>query len=248
MARPTNIGKALLQTSVKRNGRNLPKATQQLSPDLQRKTTLVLEKYGSRDDFLVTMNPDTQIFAARHQDRAFFGEAPTLATLKAAYGPNTPTMWLLPQILDLVIYCNSKGTLNNRQAQFLADAIANDYYYLKVSEFLLFFYRFKLGNYGNFYGVVDPMLVTVALEKFIKERNDVISRMEQEKADAERAKLSDNAITPAEYCRRAGFPQFTDVADVARYKARCDNFIDTLCRLIHTLCIIAENLEQQHVK
>lgn len=247
MARPTNIGKAL-QTADKLNGRNLPKATQQLSPDLQRKTTLVLEKYGSRDEFLVTMNPDTQIYAARHQDRAFFGEAPTLATLKAVYGPNTPTMWLLPQILDLVLYCNSKGTLSDRQAHFLAEAIANDYYYLKVSEFLLFFYRFKLGNYGNFYGVVDPMLITIALGKFIKERNDVIIRREQEEAQTQQAKFSEDAITPQEYCRRAGFPQFTDVADVAMYKARCDNFIDTLCRLIHTLCIIAESLEQQHVK
>lgn len=230
------------------NGRNLPKATQQLSPDLQRKTTLVLEKYGSRDEFLVTMNPDAQIYAARHQDRAFFGEAPTLATLKAAYGPNTPTMWLLPQILDLVLYCNSKGTLSDRQAHFLAEAIANDYYYLKVSEFLLFFYRFKLGNYGNFYGVVDPMLITIALEKFIKERNDVIIRREQEEAKTQQAKFSEDAITPQEYCRRAGFPQFTDVVEVAMHKARCDNFIDTLCRLIHTLCIIAECLEQQHVK
>lgn len=247
MARPTNIGKAL-QTAVKRNGRNLPKATQQLSPDLQRKTTLVLEKYGSRDEFLVTMNPDTQIYAARHQDRAFFGDAPTLATLKAAYGPNTPTMWLLPQILDLVIYCNSKGTLNNRQAQFLADAIANDYYYLKVSEFLLFFYRFKLGNYGNFYGVVDPMLVTVALEKFVKERNEAIRRQEQQEAEAESREHFQNAITPQEYCRNSGIPIFDDVVDVANYIATCESNAKTALTLIHALCELMQVIVKQHVK
>lgn len=247
MGIPTKINNAL-QKAVRRSERDLPKATKQLSPDLRRRTMLVQKKYGSREQFLVTMNPDTQIYAARHPDRAFFGEAPTLAILKATYGENTPTMWLLPQILDLVLYCNSKGTLNNRQAQFLADAIANEYYYLKVSEFLLFFYRFKLGNYGNFYGVVDPMLVTIALEKFVRERNDAIRSKERQEAEAESRKNSKNAITPQEYCRSAGIPQFDDVVDVANYIAMCENSAKTALTLIHALCELMQVFVKQHVK
>lgn len=127
-------------------------------------------------------------------------------------------MWLLPQILDLVVYSNSKGTLNEQQATFLAEAIAQEYYYLTASELLLFFYRFKTGRYCRFYGVVDPMMIMQALETFFKERCIAIAKHESELADAERAEHARTAITPQEYCRRHGFPEMYNVIDIINYK------------------------------
>ena len=159
-----------MPTTGKPSESNLPAATRQLSPDVLRKITSVRRVYGDQTKFLSKMNPSVQLFAGQNPERAFFGNAPTLVILNKTYGDGFAATWLLPQIYDLVVYCNSKSTLNDQQAEFLAQAIAHEYYFLKASEVLLFFYRFKLGQYGKFYGTVDPMAITRALDKFCAER------------------------------------------------------------------------------
>ena len=188
---------------------NLPVESPQLSPDVLRKTQLVRQKYGSLSDFMRVMTPDQQMFAAKNPERAFFGEAPTLAIMRKTYGDNFPASWLLPQIYDLVVYCNSKGTLNEQQMEFLAEAIVNEYFYLKASELLLFFYRFKTGAYGHFYGVVDPMKIIMALDEFRKERDMAIRKHEHEVRDKAVEDHAKTAITAQEYCRRKGIPEMT---------------------------------------
>lgn len=101
--------------------------------------------------------------------RAFFGKAPSLGVVKHAYGPNAPTMWLIAQLYDLCEYTGAKK-MDAQQASMVAEVIAQEYGYLKVSELLLFFFRFKAGNYGRFFGAVDPMVITTALREFMKER------------------------------------------------------------------------------
>ena len=147
----------------------------------------VLKRYGSRDNFFTTLNPSVQLIAGRDPEHAVLSEdAPTLAIMRHAYGEGFPATWLMPQILDLVVYSNSKGTLSDRQAEFLAEVIANEYGFLKASELLLFFYKFKAGEYGHFYGAVDPMRITMALDEFCKERERILERhkREQEKMQA----------------------------------------------------------------
>ena len=201
----------------KQNESSLPVASQQLSPAVLQKTMLVRQKYGGREDFLLKLNPSVQIFAARNPERAFFGEAPTLAIMRKTYGDGFPATWLLPQILDLVVYSNSKGTLNEQQQEFLAEAIANEYYFLKASELQLFFYRFKTGAYGHFYGVVDPMKIMEGLKQFMKERASEIERHESELRDREREEDSKNAISLREYCRSRGIPETDDMHEALRF-------------------------------
>jgi len=184
---------------------------------------LVRQKYGERDKFLVTLNPSVQKIAGRHPDRAFFGEAPTLTIMRKTYGENMATMWLMPQILDLVTYSNSKGTLNEQQAEFLAEAIANEYYFLKASELMLFFYRFKCGTYGHFYGVVDPMKIMEGLKLFMKEREREIMAHDDELKRKEREEDAKNAISPQEYCRLHGLPEMDDVLDIIEYMNKSAN-------------------------
>ena len=111
---------------------------------------------------------------------------PTLAELNAAFGRNTSAAWLAVQLADLSIYTGAKN-LSKRQQDQLAEIITTEFYWLKVSELLLFFHRFKTGSYGTFFGAVDPMVVTRALREFILERNDIIAEVEaREKAERER--------------------------------------------------------------
>lgn len=169
------------------------------------------------------LNPAAQIYAGKNPERSIFGEAPTLAVMRKAYGEGFPASWLMPQIFDLVVYSNSKGTLNERQAEFLAEAIANEYFFLKASELLLFFYRFKLGRYGHFYGVVDPMKVTQALAEFVRERNAAIDAKRQEEEKEERERSAENAISLREYCRQNGIPETDNILEaIANVKPPTD--------------------------
>lgn len=191
--------------------------TPQLSPDLQRKIMLVRERFGDKKQFLTDFNPMAQIQAAKNPERAFFGTAPSLALLKHTYGENTPAMWVIPQLFDLCEFTGVKK-MDEQQAEYLAEIISLEYGYLKVTELMVFFYRFKLGRYGRFYGSVDPMVILTALKEFLKERDQEIVRKEAEDREKELAEHSKNAITPQEYCRRKGYPEMTDILDIINYE------------------------------
>jgi len=180
---------------------------------------LVLQKYGTREQFLVTMNPAIQAVAAKHPDRCYFGDAPTLGILRKAYGENMAVMWLVPQLNDLAAFTNSSNQLNGRAVEFVANAIAQEYGWLKTSELMLFFYRFKLGYYGRFYGTVDPMIITTAIREFLKERNEAYRQHESEEQQKKSEEYARNAITAEEFCRRNGFPNM-DLVTLAQKNAR----------------------------
>ena len=181
---------------------------------------LVRQNFGSREQFLATFNPTAQIAIGRKGKEAHFDGTPSLAIMRKTYGENMPTMWLLPQIFDLVVYSNSKGTLNEQQAHFLAEAIAQEYYFLSVSDLLLFFYRFKLGKYGHFYGTVDPMRITQALEEFCDDRIHAIAKREEEEEKLRQAEAEKNVtiIDCEEYCKQHGYPVMFHLHEIILYE------------------------------
>ena len=201
---PQTVSTALARTAGSRE----PQRSLQLSPDLRQKTTLALQRYGSRERFMEILNPDTQLVAARNKERAFFGDAPTLAVMRHAYGDNFPVMWMMPQIFEI---CEFTGVKKIDEAQNLAIArvINQEYGYLKASELLLFFYRFKTGKYGRFYGSVDPMVIMTALSDFMREREAEVIRHEEELKERARDEHAKTAITAEEYCRRNGMPEMS---------------------------------------
>lgn len=169
---------------------------------------------------MTKLNPNTQITVGRMGDQAHFDGSPSLAILRKTYGDGFPGTWLLPQILDLVVYSNSKGTLNEQQAEFLAEVIAQEYFFLTSSELLLFFYRFKLGKYGHFYGTVDPMRITKALDEFCDERLRAIAERDKQEEERRRAEEEKNAtkINCEEYCERHGYPVMHSITDIIFYE------------------------------
>lgn len=183
--------------------RNRGRKTQQASlPALQQKSNEITLAYGNREKFLSTFNPDVQRDICGNPDLCFFGGAPTLGQLNATYGSQTAAMWLVPQLYNLSEYCGCKDKLEGNPLKECASVIATEFYFLSVSELMLFFHRFKSGRYGRFYGSVDPLVITTSLRDFLKERiraYDEREKAEKEKADREAAK---NAITWEEYCMK----------------------------------------------
>jgi len=153
--------------------------TTSLTKPEQEKTLTILSKFGDRDQFLQRVNPKTQASFAQKKEKAIMGDYPTLTDICQAYGKTFSFQWLCPQIVDLSKFTGAKN-LDKEQVEGLASIIAAEYRYLKVTELLLFFYFFKTGRYGRFYGSVDPMVITCALRDFIKERNVFIDQYERD--------------------------------------------------------------------
>lgn len=198
---------------------------------------LVLRAFGSRENFTKVCGPMAQLVVGRNPKLAILSEkSPSLLVMKKAYGDNFPVAWLMEQILELVVYSNSKGTLNDYQAEFLANTIVNEHYDLKASDLLLFFYQFKAGKYGHFYGVIDPMRITIALDEFCDERDRVIEQHRKEAEDAKAAmepKLP--AVKPEEWCRQCGLPEMHSVIEVYAFVGRINNTIDAVIYFINIL-------------
>lgn len=166
---------------------------QALLPVSQQKSNEVVATYGERERFLTTFNPDAQREICVYDDVCFFGGAPTLFLLNNAYGSQTAAMWLVPQLYNLSEYCGCKDKLSGGQLKECASVIASQFGYLSVTELMLFFYRFKSGRYGRFYGSVDPLVITTSLRDFLKERANAYDKHEQEqrrKKDEEGTKMT----------------------------------------------------------
>lgn len=183
-----------------------PRTQPVLSPDLQRKKELMITRYGDRTKFLTLFNPDLQMKVCKDSQLCFFGDAPVLSELNMVYGEMTATMWLVPQLYDLSEYCGCKEKLQGKPLEECASVIATEFYWLKVSELMLFFHRFKSGRYGRFYGSVDPLVITTSLRSFLNERNNAIAEQEQYERDQEREESRKNAITYEEYLKKYGKP------------------------------------------
>lgn len=144
---------------------------------------VIAAKYGNSQRFCAIVNPSEQIRFSRQPERACGGNYPTLAEITKTYGRDFDVEWLIPQIYDLSVFTGAKKKLSEEQQEMLARMIAAEYPQLKVTELLIFFYRFKTGRYGHFYGSVDPMVVMEALGVFLKEREDLRRRYTDKTAE-----------------------------------------------------------------
>lgn len=143
------------------------------------------EKYGNIPNFLKRCNPSFQSYYIDNPILAFRQEAPTLALLKQSFNNDITTAWLMPEIQSVSEFCGCKDKFTKDQLEETARLIASAYPWLKVSELLLFFGWLKLGRYGKFYGCLDPMVITTALQDFIRERSIYIDRLDQQKREKE---------------------------------------------------------------
>lgn len=101
-----------------------------------------------------------------NEEQAYMGRALSLTILKKGYGRDIAESWLMAQIEDLNTFCGVKKA-NEMQITELSRIILSSFWYLKTSEIMLFFGMFKRGDFGHFYGEVDPIVITTALNEFL---------------------------------------------------------------------------------
>ena len=139
-----------------------------------------------------------------HPERCVSGKAPTLAIVNRDYGEQVAVDWITIELND---YQNFVGVKEENKATFdvvceLSRMILGRYYYLKLSELMLFFQRLKYGDYGEMYGCVDAVRILRALRSFVVERNIIIDRLEQAEREKKMEEDRKNAITYEEYIER----------------------------------------------
>lgn len=159
----------------------------------------------TREQLLQAYNPTALHDIVQDEHDCYFGKHPTLARLAKDYGRNCPVMWLSAQLYALNEYAGSRK-MDTAQIEDAARTLSVAWYYLKVSEIMLFLTRVKSGRYGDFYGSVDAIRLGAMCEQFQKERVAAYDRRERELARQRIEQGAKDAISREEYNRRHGLP------------------------------------------
>ena len=162
------------------------------------KTYSVIRRYGDGESFAKTFNPSLQTICAQNIERSFLGDAPSLALLSQTYQNEQVNTWIIAHLMDLYKFAGVKEKPSFQQVLELAVMIRVEYYYFKASELLLFFFKLKSGEYGTFYGVVDPMVIMAALIEFKAYRRQQLEiydrEIQRKKREEQWAEWERNAV------------------------------------------------------
>lgn len=135
----------------------------------------------AKAEILRTYSVKNALQVSADKDQCLFGNAPVLWDMNRQIGRGTSEEWLVYHLADLCEYAGAREKMTGNQIKQVAELIATDFGFLKVTELMLFFRRMKTGCYGTFYGTVDPFIIMNALRKFVDERNDLIAQREEER-------------------------------------------------------------------
>lgn len=165
----------------------------------------IRRRYHTSQELIDLFSPDQQPKCELHSELSYTGGAPTLARVTAAYGEGVSESWLIIQIQDLYIYesVNYEERATVRQIDQTAQIICANYPYLKLTELMLFFSRFKAGRYGKPYGNLSGREICAALGKFIQQRSAELDEIERSQRAAriasERRQWAVDSVTRDEY-------------------------------------------------
>ncbi len=126
-------------------------------------------------------DPVKQARLCVHVDRIFTGVAPPLVRISRTYGRDVAEIAVMAYIKDLSEYTGVKDKMTPQQMEHTAAVIVSEYGHLTIAEIMYFFYLFKAGRFGRFYGAVDGLVITEALRDFIDIRNQELDRIEHDK-------------------------------------------------------------------
>ena len=135
---------------------------------LLQKVNNLKRKYPSFDDFCLVYSPYRQDEFAIDERKTIMEDYSSISILDLAYASGCTASWVGFALAELNTFSGTKN-IDDKQTKSLARLIAREYKDMKISIFQLFFFRFKCGDFGKFYGKVDPMAITCALKDFMND-------------------------------------------------------------------------------
>lgn len=128
---------------------------------------------------------------------------PPISRLALAYSEEGLINWLKIQFDNLNDFVGVKEKMSIAQINEAAALFYYDCNFLNIAEVALFFVKFKLGSFGEFYGAVDPLKIMTAKNQFLSERLTSLNAHDRKKASEElekqREEWASKAITYEEY-------------------------------------------------
>ena len=128
----------------------------------------VRESYNDEDSLIRSFSPLCHYDIIKNEHNVWFGAYPTLVTINNVY-PETAERLVNIMLEDLEIYICANKKFDETQYIQLSQIIVSEFYFLKISELILFFWRVKSGHYGKFYGQIDPLNLIEWLRNFVYE-------------------------------------------------------------------------------
>ena len=189
--------------------------TPTLSDEKNKEIAAYREKYGNWSNFYAKFSPKKQATFAEHPEGCYLGSSPVLIDIKHIYGKAQMREWLAAQF-GYAITCFGKAFVGHelieRDKQTgeiikpnpiiveYINSLCINYSGIKLSEWMLFLFRFRCGRYGKVYGDLTPDYCNDAIKAFLKERNGEIDVYERRLKSKER-KNEKQAVTYDEYLR-----------------------------------------------
>lgn len=96
----------------------------------------------------------------------------SIAYLKREYSDEVVKALLVVEIDKLLRFFNLSKSMDDFQIVETIKLIQQDYYYLSILDFKLFFNRLRKGEYGSLYGKIDGLTILERLNQYDLERTN----------------------------------------------------------------------------
>lgn len=142
-------------------------------------------------------------YFTRDEEKCLFGKSPTLIALKNQEIASDELLltWMKGFVANVNEFTSVRMKITQQQLREISEILYYNYAYLKASEIMLFFSKFKRGDYGKLYGCVDPLEITSSFRQFVMDRNNRIyehERKEKLEREEERNKAR-KAVNPLDH-------------------------------------------------
>ena len=114
---------------------------------------------------------------AVNEEDCVMGDAPTIRAIQKKFGDDCMVKWM-GDMLDFFMKASNIREASSVQLGMTIQIIISKYGALKITEMMLFGFKFLSGDYEKFYGSFDTQAITRSLAEFVKYRNNIIQRCE----------------------------------------------------------------------
>lgn len=144
--------------------------------------------HGEIERLRNAFNPINQARMCQNAEQMFSRQYPALSIIAKRYGAMEAETLVALYVRDLSEFTGVKEKMSPRQMHYVASIIVSDYGFLTITEIIYFFHLFKGGRFGKFYGSVDGLVITNALQEFMQIRADMLDKIEHKRRKIEQAK------------------------------------------------------------
>ena len=132
--------------------------------------------------------------------KCILGDAPTLEEIGLAYGPEMAQALLVILFADIFKKSFPDEVISEASLEDFVKDVYADCSWMKVSDFNLFFYFVRRGEFGDRYGAHVTFYLSICLNKFRRKRNEIIAEYEEEEKRKEREESRKGSVSFEQFC------------------------------------------------